>query len=798
MSMIGLLGLLVAFAGCVISVLCLGVAHILYKRRSFERSETFAWGGRVAAVLTAVALTVCCAVLVWCFFTGDNSIQYVLDYRSNSTAPEAWLYKLAGLWAGRQGSLLFWAWLIAVFNTVLVFATRKNTRPLDNGALAISSIVLTAFVSVLLFSEGNMPFIVTDPRYFSEDGTLSVMASTRSMNALLEHWAMAIHPPTLFVGYAGLTIPFAYAISALIVNDDSTEWVNRSTPYLMFSWLLLGIGIGLGAVWAYVVLGWGGYWGWDPVENASLLPWLVGVALIHSFTVYRQRGAFKRWSVFCACLTFTFVILGTFITRSGIVQSVHAFEGDPVSLVLFGALICCSLLAGIVGLLVRRKSFGATDAADDDIESMLSKEAAYYVNNLIMIVFAVLLAYMTVSSALPSWLPFGGQSLSAGTYNAIARPLGIAYLAVLAICPLLGWRRTDKKAFWRAARVPALCALLLFIVLMIYFATYLLPSYQAMIDMGGTQASGLLEQGAPAYYNGLAVVGFLVASLLFFNALFMAVRALKNLKRNGRFRRRLALFGGSVCHAAMGIILVGLIGSSMYVTEITGYLPYDEETDSTSETFDIQDFQLTYKSNAIDDLGNGNVRYSLTFDVTKDGQYVGTVNPAVQVVGTTQQQKLEASVIGFPLEDLFVVYRGVNDEGDYSMDVRVNPLISLVWVGFGLLMAGAVLALFAKRAERRQGEVASDEPVRELAAEERASAEADAAVEKAPKRGPAAEEVAVEVALVEDAEGDAAADADAAAVAEASDDGAAADTDANAAGEADAGAAGKADAKAGE
>lgn len=777
MSMIGLLGLLVAFAGCVISVLCLGVAHILYKKRSFERSDTFAWGGRVAAVLTAVALTVCCAVLVWCFFSGDNTIQYVLDNRSTSTAPEAWLYKLAGLWAGRQGSLLFWAWLIAVFNAVLVFATRKNARPLDNGALAISSLVLTAFVSVLLFSEGNMPFIVTDSRYFGDDGTLSVMASARSMNALLEHWAMAIHPPTLFIGYAGLTIPFAYAISALIVNDDSTEWVNRSTPYLMFSWLLLGIGIGLGAVWAYVVLGWGGYWGWDPVENASLLPWLVGVALIHSFTVYRQRGAFKRWSVFCACLSFCFVVLGTFITRSGLVQSVHAFEGDPVSLVMFGALIICSLLAGIVGLIVRRKNFGATDAADDDIESMMSKEAAYYVNNLIMIVFAVLLAYMTVSSALPSWLPFGGQSLSAGTYNAIARPLGIAYLAVLAICPLLGWRRTDKKAFWRNARVPALCALVLFIVLMIYFATYLLPSYQAMIDMGGTHASGLLEQGNPIYYNGLAVVGFAVASLLFFNALFMAVRSLKRVD-GAKLRRRLALFGGSVAHGAMAIILVGLIGSSMYVTEITGYLPYDEESDSVSETFDIQDFQLTYTGNSIDELGNGNVRYALTFDVTKDGQFVGTVNPAVQLVSATQQQKLEASVIGFPLEDLFVVYRGVNDKGDFSMDVRVNPLISFVWVGFALLMVGCLIPLFAKRAERRRGGPAvGDVPAAELAEaepKERGKASRDAA----PRKSVVEETVAVEVALVEDAEGDAAADADAAAVAEASGDTADADADA--------------------
>uniref|UniRef100_UPI001554F36D cytochrome c biogenesis protein CcsA n=1 Tax=Adlercreutzia sp. ZJ473 TaxID=2722822 RepID=UPI001554F36D len=527
MSMIGLIGLLVAFAGCLISLACLGVAHVLHARGSLERSDAFAWGGRLAVLVSAAALTVCCAVLVFCFMSGDISLDYVVHNRSDATGELAWLFKLSGLWAGRAGSLLFWAWLIAVFSSVVVFATRKDTRPLDNGAVAVAQLVLVAFVGVLLFSEENMPFAVIDPRYLNADGTLTNAASMLGMNALLEHWAMAIHPPTLFIGYAGLTIPFAYAIAALVVNDDSPAWVERSTPFLMFSWLLLGVGIGLGAVWAYVVLGWGGYWGWDPVENASLLPWLVGVALIHSFTIYRQRGAFKRWSVMCACLAFSFVVLGTFITRSGLVQSVHAFEGDPVSLVLFLALIVLSLLAGAVGLLVRRGSFGAVTASDEDIDSLASRDAAYYVNNLIMVVFAFLLAYMTLSSALPEFLPFGGQALSAGTYNAVARPLGIVYCALIAVCPLLGWRKTEGKAFAKRALVPGICAAALFAALMAYYLMVLLPSYDAVVAAGGTGAEGLLEQGPSWYYNGLAVVGLAVASCLLFNAAFMVARVLR-------------------------------------------------------------------------------------------------------------------------------------------------------------------------------------------------------------------------------------------------------------------------------
>ena len=751
MSTFGLLGLLLAFAGTVVSIVCLLLGEILTRRNSDSSAgETLTWGGHIAVFLSFAGLTFCCGLLVFCFMTGDMSIEYVLEEHSDSSSQLAWLYKLSGLWAGRQGSLLFWAWLISVFNTVIAARNLKNTDRLDAMALLVSQLVLAAFVGLMLFSEDNMPFIATDEDYFEDDGSLTTAASLYGMNTLLEHWAMAIHPPTLFIGYAGLTIPFAYAIAALIVNDPSKKWVVKAQRYALFAWLFLGVGIGLGSIWAYVVLGWGGYWGWDAVENASLLSWLVGLALIHSFTVYRQRGAFRRWSVMCACLTFSFVIVGTFISRSGLVESVHAFEGDPVSLALFGALIVIPIVVGAIGLIIRRKSFGPNENGNDEIESMASKDAAYYFNNVILIVFAVLLAYLTLSSAFPEWLPFGGESVSTGTFDAIARPLGILYLAILAICPLLAWGKTDPKKFWKQARIPLICAIVLFVVLMIYFATYLLPGYNAIIAEGGTDAEELLEMGPSWYYNGLAVVGFFVASVLFFNSLFMLGRAIGNYKRShscnalkatfGMLRHRASTLGGFFAHLSMAVILVGLIGSSMYVTEEAGYVEYDSETDTASEDFTIRDYTLVYTGNDIVEQDNeDDIDYTVYFDVYRNGEYLGSVDPTVTYVASTMQSKLVASVISLPTEDLFVVYNGVNEDGDLSMDVRVNPLIYCVWIGFGMLMFGIALATFGGRggaSDKKKEKVAVG------AAEGAAGGEVAAAAEPEPERIEAAAEEA--------------------------------------------------------
>ena len=725
MSTFGLMGLVIAFAGVVVSVVCLLAGRIRRKAGKTGAAETASWGGCVASILTAVALTVCCGILVFCFMTGDMSIEYVLMEHSDADGALGVLYRFSGLWAGREGSLLFWAWLISVFNVVVAVRAMKNLDDLDCMALFVSNLVLTAFVAVCLFSESNMPFIATASPYVDANGNLTAMASSLGMSPLLEHWAQAIHPPTLFVGYAGLTIPFAYAIAALIVNDASAKWIVRSSRYAMFSWLFLGIGIGLGAIWAYVVLGWGGYWAWDPVENASLLSWMVALALVHSFTVYRKRGAFKRWSVMCACLTFAFVVVGTFITRSGVVQSVHAFEGDPVSLMLFGGLIVVAVLVAI-GLAIRWKAF----ASDDAIESMASKAAAYYFNNVIMIVFTFVLCYLTVASALPTFLPFGGQSLSAGTYDAIARPLGIVYCFIIAVCPLLAWTKTDRKEFFRLAKVPAICAAVLFIVLLAYFVTTLYPAYDAIIQAGSAQgasqaavtaAEELMSEGPVWYYNGLAVVGFAVASLLFFNTLFMIARAAsKRAKATGKnpvaaffgmLGSNSSKYGGYIAHFAMAIILVGLIGSSMFVTEKTDYVAFDEEAD-TAENFVIDDYELRYTGSDVETMPNGDdILYRVEFDVydVNTGAYIGHVNPSVQLVASTQQTKLNASVISFPTEDLFVVYRGVNDAGDLSMDVRVNPLVSFAWVGFALLMLGTAIALFGRRKDGEASSVSKKE-----------------------------------------------------------------------------------------
>jgi cytochrome c-type biogenesis protein CcmF len=658
------------------------------------------------SIFIAVILTICCGILLYGFVTGDYSIQYVAQYHSNSTSALALLYKISGLWGGRAGSLFFWAWLISLFNVVIAIRNIRKLEKLDNLALLVSQVVLAIFLMILVLSESNRPFVATPASYLDASGQLIGVASSWGLNPLLEHWAMAIHPPTLFIGYAGLTIPFAYAIAALITNDASKLWMQKSFRYAIVSWLMLGIGIGLGAVWAYTELGWGGYWAWDAVENASLLSWMLALILIHSFTVYRQRGDFKRWSIMSACLAFAFVILGTFITRSGIVDSVHAFSKDLPSLYLFLVMILVSVLLGAILLLIRWKSF-KPDRRGEGAQSLMTKDVAYFFNNILMLVFALVITGMTVIPAL------FGSSLVASHYDGIARPLTVIYCAIIAVCPLLAWGRANGRKTLRKMVVPGIFSLVLFVGLLIFFFVHLVPTYENILFINGAASDAMNKFLSTPYFYLLTLLGFLVASVLFFNSLFMLGRTISTAMKNrplvqpdkkenpvkAFFRilyHQSAKFGGFLVHLSMAMILVGLIGSSMYGTEVVKA----GDIGDFPQTINIQGYELHYMTVKLEDTtGNGNENLVvLKYEVFHNGKSLGFLMPTFNQIGG----KSTAAILSLPYEDLYMAISFPKDAStntyvSQQITLKVNPLINLVWSGFALLVLGTLIASIGKR-----------------------------------------------------------------------------------------------------
>ena len=699
-----------------------------------KRSESVVNAGYIGVLVTTLLLTFCIGVVLVCFMTENYSLAYVVSNFPQDSSGLAWLYRVSGVWAGRQGSLLFWTWLISVFSCAVAVRRMHATDDLSSVALGVMQLVVALFTATMVFSEANNVFMATASQYLNADGTLTAAGKGAGMNPLLLHWAMVLHPPATFIGYAGCTVPFAYAMAALITGDLSARWVELCDRVAVFSFIFLTIGMALGAVWAYVVLGWGGFWAWDAVENASLMSWLTAVGMIHSFTVYRKRGCFKRWSLFAATITFIFVVLGTFITRSGLVQSVHAFAEDAVSTYLFLAIMVLAGLAFLIGLLYRNGSFDD----EDDIESLASKNGAYFLTNLVMVVAAVVVAYLTLSSSLPAFLPLGGAVVSAGAYNAVARPIGTLFCALMAVCPLLGWRKTEPAAFARNIRVPAISGAVVFAALMVLFVVKFVPEYDAIVAAGGTAATTLTEQGPKAYYFALTVVAFAVAALLFTTSGYVLVRGIAARRRNKGegvltalahlFRYSPAQAGGYLTHLGVAVVLVGLVGSSMYVQDQTFNV-----SSEPGDTFELAGYELevTDVGQYFTEQDNSVMQVDLAVRTADGAHDLGTLSTSMEVSATTQQQTLHADVLTFPQEDLFVAFQGTNADGTLAVNVKINPLILANWVGAGICVAGIALAFLPRRATPL---ISADERALAEGAEAAADAAAPASAGKALRK----------------------------------------------------------------
>lgn len=656
--------------------------------------------GYMLTYVTFALLTACVAIILFAMLTEDYTLAYVVSNYPATDSPLQPLYRVSAVWAGRQGSLLLWTWLISAFAAAQAHRRRHAKDDLTVVALGVSQVVVALFAGALVFSASNNPFMPTAAQYLTADGGL--VSKIGGMNPLLMHWAMILHPPATFIGYAAMTLPFAYAMASLIIGDLSARWVELCDRLAVFGFIFLSIGMGLGAVWAYVVLGWGGFWAWDAVENASLMSWLTCVAMIHSFTMYRKHGIFKRWSMFTATITFIFVVLGTFITRSGLVQSVHAFAEDPVSTYFFLAIMVASGLAFLLGLLYRHGEIGEDD---DQIESMLSKNGSYYLTNIIMVVAGVLVAYLTVSSALPGWMPLGGSVVAAGAYSAVARPVAVVVVLLMAVCPLLGWRKTEGPAFWGHMRRPLVVAALIFAMELAYFAIKLVPTYYGIMADGGAAATALAEQGPALYHFALTVAAFASAALLLGTSEYLLARGVRaRIKNKGEsapralvnlFRRSPAQAGGYLCHLGVAIAVIGLVGSMMYVREVTVSLP-----DKVGESAQVGDYVLTLTGSERYADGQDGEAMRVELDVTRAGEdgVLGHVSPSMKVAAATSQTTLDAAVMTFPSEDLFVAFQGMNADGTLSINVKVNPLILFTWAGGAISTLGIVLAFAPRRA----------------------------------------------------------------------------------------------------
>ena len=684
MTSLGNLLLALSTVGAIFSIAAFVIGH----RMGEKHGESATNAGYIATFVVAATTTLANLVLVLAFFRQDWTFKYVVENHSTDVSSLSWLFKLSGWWAGREGSLLFWAWVLTLFTAYIAWKRMGITDKLSNIGLAVTNFVQLFFLAAL-FIPTNNPFQISPAEWVDASGKLLTNAA---MNPLLQHWAMILHPPTLFIGYAGLTIPFAFALAAVFLGDGSKRWVEIVDRITVFSWLLLGIGIGLGASWASVVLGWGGYWAWDPVENASLLPWLTGVGLLHSFTVYRRREGFKRWAVMMASVSFVLVLLGTWITRSGVLgegASVHTFGADPWSLWLFLSMMVAAIVVPAVGLYIRRDQF----ASNDDFESLTSKESSYYFNNVIMLFSALVVAAMTMAPAL-----FKGLSFGPASYDLLARPFGILYVAIMAVCPILSWRKTEGPAFWKRAKWPLAIGGVIAAGLLTIWATVILPNYSS--DPKRLASLKGLASIMPAIDHTEAVIGLIVAGFaialplyLFFDGARKRA-ASKGESFGGALLRILTKSrtqsGGYLTHLGIGVILVGLIGSAMYVKDLqltTGTAP--------GSKFSAGGYEFVLQGTKENTLKNGDVETVVNLDILRGGTKVGTASPGQLQYAVQEQTRLNADVHSEIFRDVFVAFQG--KQGDQlTFNVKINPMISWTWFGFLITVIGASLASWPK------------------------------------------------------------------------------------------------------
>lgn len=648
MADIGYVVLILALVAAIYSI----AASIFGARRG---NPELVASGRKALLAVCVLVSIASATFLYSIITHDFQIEYVASYTSRDMPL---VYLFSSFWAGNAGSLLFWAWLITVLGAVAVIRSKsQDTKEL---LPYFSAVVMftAAFFLIVMIATSN-PFQKLP--YIPADGA--------GLNPMLENPGMIFHPPILLLGYAGFTIPFAFAIAALITKRLGNEWVKTIRRWTLFPWLMLGMGIVMGMWWAYIELGWGGYWAWDPVENASLMPWLTGTAFLHSIIIQRRRNMLKVWNIVLIILTFTLCLFGTFLTRSNIISSVHAFSSSalgPFFLAFMGI-----VMVGSLGLLYYRWDYLKSES---QMDSLVSRESSFLLNNLMLVgaAFAVFLG--TVFPLISEAVRGVKITVAAPFFNQVLVPIFAALILLTGICVFLGWRRTTPKKLIRNFLLPVVMALILCLVLVIV---------------------GIREWYALTLFP---LCAFVAGTHLF--AWYREVRARRSMRSENYPKAfwnllwsNMPRYGGLLVHLGIVLMAVGIIGSSFYSVEQEAIL-------QPGESMTIKNYTLTYESISTHNTIAKSTT-TATLSVYTGQKLVAELTPAKFFSNSYGQSVTEVDVRTTLIEDLYISLVGWDDNDTATFQVLVNPLVVWIWIGGGVILLGGLIAFWPERRNQR-------------------------------------------------------------------------------------------------
>jgi cytochrome c-type biogenesis protein CcmF len=617
---------------------------------------------RRAGMASFIAVLVAAGALVYAALTDDFSVAYILHH-SNRALPAP--YKFAVLWSGQEGSILFWALLLSAYGFVL-----RLRHKVDQRLVAMASTVLAAiqiFFLILVNFVAN-PFGIMD----------RIAADGNGLNPLLQYPEMVIHPPMLYLGYVGVSVPFAFALAALIMRYPGEKWIHITRRWTMVAWLFLTFGISLGAHWAYAVLGWGGYWGWDPVENASLLPWLSTTAFLHSVMMQEKRGMMKVWNVWLIFITFMLSVLGTLLTRSGIVSSVHSFAQSSIGNWFSGFLAIIFVVC--MFFYVRNRDHLRSE---NKLESLVSRESSFMFNNLLLLsaCFAVLCG--TLFPILSELVRDVKMNLGAPFYNKIMVPIGLFLIFLTGVGPLLAWRSTSVGSVKRNFKIPAVFSILVGLVTAG-------PKLMTLISSGISSGLGIdLAQG----YAWLAfVLGAFVTTTIISEFVRGGIVWKNKLQTNllvGMYqltRRNMRRYGGYVVHFGVVLVVIGLAGAAFNQDK--------EQEIGKGDKVQIGSYTLIGEEYTEDDNANYRSQAAL-LEVYKDGKFLTRLNPEERFFKASGGQPVHIVANHSTLrEDLYVVYEGRNPDTDHPIiKIIINPLVNWIWIGVLVIVFGTGMAL---------------------------------------------------------------------------------------------------------